>query len=273
MARGFDGANSKIAGPTITNLLSDRTVAAWIKPTTVGEGGFGRIVRVEIGTGTAFEFSMATSLALRMSSNWDTVNSDAQTTNTLTASSWACVASAYRNSDKKWRIFLGNPTTAMAEGSYGSQNAGSVSEITGGTNVMIGNRSDQTGTFDGTISRAAIWNRELSLYELELFRNGIIPLNGLVTFLPLTSPTNTQVEDIITMTSGTATSTSVTEDPPLKLMYGQAVLLGETNLPRGRDRVRASGVFVQKPELVRVSGTFVQKQVQYRQGGSFASVA
>jgi len=96
-----------------------------------------------------------------------------------------------------------------SEVTYQLQTAGGSPTNNATNELRIGNRGDETRTFDGEISNLAIWNTELSYFEVNLLSkanitylplqirqsnlNAYFPLNDLAE---LVSPTTTTIMDI-----------------------------------------------------------------------------
>ena len=219
MARSFDGANTKIA-VTITDISAvPYTFGAWIFATSAGEGSAGRILRTELSNaGTLADFLCNTGPVLQMQTNYVTTNANAVSSTALTASKWWCVFGQIDASNVA-HVFQGSQSAAVAENAYTTHTTGVGGATTGAATLMIGNRSDQTGTFAGNIAHACVWQRALSLAEMEMYRCGIILRTGLYSYNPLTSPTATQVEEIVSQRASTWTAGTgaVVEDPPFHM--------------------------------------------------------
>lgn len=224
MARGFDGANS-IVTFAIPDLSGDKTIAAWVKPSSAGEGNAGIVFRGEIGTGTGYVLQIAGStLTLRCDTNFDVTNSSTITTTTIPTGAWSLVVATYTASDKKWRIYVGSLSAPVAEAAYSSQVAGSATPAAGVTSGMWGNGSNLAATFAGSIARGVLDARVWTLDDMERFRTGRMPAQSpaatVAVLHPLTSPTVGQAEDLSgNGRNGTVSTCTVDEEPPVVLVY------------------------------------------------------
>jgi len=212
VTRVFDGANSMIQA-TITDISAPPfSYIATIYPRTAGEGSAGRILRTEQTGGTGSEFKLAAGPVLAWATNYDTVNSDAVASTALTANTvWAVCG--LLGTDQICHLYQGNVVAgpAVAEVAYTSHNTGSVAAASGTNGAVIGNKSDQTLTFDGWIAHVAIFLRVLRVDEMEMYRRGYLP-SGAYAYWPLTQPDTTQSYDVIAGRNGTDTLTAWTDD-------------------------------------------------------------
>lgn len=226
MARDFDGANSRIVSTVTALATGDWTIGAWVLPDTTGEGAVGAIAHGEQAGTLHQRFRINTNNRLTANQNHATQQAASQSFDALTLGLWWAVFATYRASDQKIRLFYGGLDAAVIETSaYLAQTAGTGARTAGGNQFVVGNNNAQTVTWDGAIERAFMDAREWTVDEMELFRQGAIPLGSstLRAFLPLDSPTSTQCEDLSgNGANGTATSLAVREGAPVPMQLGMA---------------------------------------------------
>lgn len=219
MARTFDAANTKIAA-TITDITaSPYTFGAWVKANSAGEGSSGVVMRTELSNaGTLANFLCGVGPILQFSVNFVTTNALAVSSTSLTTATWWCVFGQLDASSVA-HVFQGSQSAKVAENAYSTHTTGVGGVTTGAATLMIGNRSDQTGTWDGQIAHACVWQRALSLAEMEEYRCGIILRTGLYAYFPMTSPTASQIEELVSVRNGTWTAGTggVAENPPFHM--------------------------------------------------------
>lgn len=176
LARSFDGVDDIIVAAISTIATTeDWTIAAWVNPSSAGEGDAGCIVRVETSGGTARQWVRinASTRVVRALSHHGTTLATTVTNETLDTSSWTLVIATFRHSDSKCRVYFGDENTAMAEATYSSQVAGVGARGGSGTVVNLGNLTDGSATWDGAIGPVMIGASEWTNDEMESCRLGL----------------------------------------------------------------------------------------------------
>ncbi len=164
----FDGTDDYINAGTgaIFNMSSDLSIAAWIKPNSLGQGGFGRIVQKDEGTGGYLLYLSSTDTnALVFGTN--NLTSSIRKSNMITLGEWQHVA-----------VTL-NGTTATLYKNGVAEYSDTVTAPTGssGARFVIGNRHLADRTFDGLIDDVRVYNYALTPQQMKVLYN-----NGAVSF-------------------------------------------------------------------------------------------
>lgn len=156
------------------------TIAGWIDPNSFGEGNFGRIVATD-DTAT----SDGSQILLNDTNNTlDLIQWNAESTpgffewstptNSIVVGSWIHFAVTYDSSSIATDplIYLNGVSQTVTEDATASP-AGTREDDSNG-NKLIGNRSDNTRTFDGEIDEMIWLTRVLSADEiLDIYTNGL----------------------------------------------------------------------------------------------------
>lgn len=130
------------------------TVCGWFNAKSFGEGTFGRI----IDNDKFHIFTRITDVCLGVISATPTTAVSAANTITFNKNTFFAVT---RKIDGKVSIYLGDTKTAPTLSGAADQNSGT--PVAGTTNVIIGNRNDQTRTYDGTIPIIKVYEGILDL--------------------------------------------------------------------------------------------------------------
>ena len=159
-AADFDGADDSINVGSAASLddLSVYTMEAWINFDTFGEGNYGRILNKTSSSGSSNYWTLlndgtdvATIQGWRQQAT--TNMSYKAVNNSLTTSTWKHVAFV-KNGNTSIALYIDG---ALA--SYKDTTMGSGSLVTDAAqNMLIGNRPDETRTFDGRIDEVRISN-------------------------------------------------------------------------------------------------------------------
>lgn len=171
------GINAGSASAIDDLTLGAFTVAAWITPTSTGEGGTGRIAdkRNNMGAegGWLFFTDGTASLGFQTISSASAALANSRgSANQITLGVRQHVIAAYDNAgDRKAHIYVGN-----VEISYGTQTAASgTSGSDSGGDLLIGTEYANARVFDGTEEFIAIWNSYLSSDNRALLAAGAHP--------------------------------------------------------------------------------------------------
>ncbi len=169
----FDGSNDFIDATSNSSLddLTEITVIAWIYPTSVGEGGFGRIYSKEnntAGSGMDFDTMNASSPQLvirQMYTDSPYENLFKTQPDSIKLNTWQQVALVYDSSSVNNNpVFYINgiaQTTIVWERVTGSR----VSDA--GNHVFIGSDPGRWRVFNGSIDEVRVYNRLLSAGEIQ----------------------------------------------------------------------------------------------------------
>lgn len=159
------------AAQTGLGITGDMTINMWVKPT--GNNTFQYLITKWLNTGNQRGFQFRTDDGVRLQFAWssdgsgsDTVNSNAAV---MTLNVWQMITVVFNSSAKSVQFYV----NAVDAGSGTGSNSG----IFGNTaRFCIGARDDSSSSgedFDGMIDETSVYNRTLSLSEVqELFRNG-----------------------------------------------------------------------------------------------------
>lgn len=181
-ALNFDATDDVVtvgSPSTLDNLVTQggggMTITAWIKPTTVGEGGNpGRIVHKGTSTlpvaGWQFVTQATNSIAFAVDHGTTDLNRVAAA-NSLgtTLGVWKHVAVTWNGSATATnvRLYVDGVETA-----YGTTTNGGATRVDDATSsVSIGNDNSGVRTFNGALDDVRIYNRVLSTTELTAIRN------------------------------------------------------------------------------------------------------
>lgn len=96
------------------------------------------------------------------------------------------------------------------------------------TTLIIGNRSDQTETWNGDIAEYAIWNRILDPSEISLLGSGYAPSfiqNGLVFYAPMIGTDNPEKEVKVNSGGTIVSSTKATHPDSIKYPRGTSKIV------------------------------------------------
>lgn len=219
MARDFNGTTSKITGTITAADSGDWSIGAWFNIDGTGEGSSGVLFAAQdAGTFRNQAVQLNSSSRLNGTQRYTTTSATAQGL-VISTGTWYCAVITFRASDSTVRIYSGTLAAAMVESSYATQQVGVGTRSTSGTTATLGNDVGAFITWDGRIEHGFFTARELSLDEMERFRQGdftAILGTELRFYTPLTSPDATIAEDL----SGngiafTSTSAAVAEGPPI----------------------------------------------------------
>jgi len=151
----FNGTTSKLDTGADYLGTGDLTVAGWIYARSAGEGIVGRIL-----TNGKFVFRLTGPRLLVSSDNSTDKLSDASS---IVYGTWQFVV-ATRTANGTANIYIGNRNTAPTLNGTANQSSGT--PVAGTSNVIVGNDTGGSTTFDGYISRLRPWSRILSLAEI-----------------------------------------------------------------------------------------------------------
>jgi hypothetical protein len=175
-ALNFDGVSSivTVGSPAALTNLARYTIAAWIKPRSLGEVKLGRIVNKRSAAGWALFLNTDGSAFFRQTFS-TTEGAWSSPVNSVALGAWQHVAVGYDSSLATNRpVFYLNGkqvTTTARTAPAGLRSSDAASPLS------IGNTSTLDRTFDGAIDDVRIYNRILSATEI----------SGLATVMPTSS--------------------------------------------------------------------------------------
>lgn len=169
-AYDFDGADSRIAGPTTTSInnLTAFTYVLLVKADSAGEANAGylwadtggnRIFNISAGTGP-----VRFTLTVWGSGNFSQVTQDVASAVPL--ATWVLLFCTFDNAgDRTPSIFVGR-NGAVAESTYSTEIALAVALANASGALNVGNISSSIRTWDGLIDEFIIFNRVLTAQEM-----------------------------------------------------------------------------------------------------------
>lgn len=147
----FNKVDSKIDCGSYASLIGDISLSAFIKPLSLGENNIGTIIN-----NTKFIVALdATTNRISVSSEGTTKVYSAN--NAITFGKWHHL-SVIRKSDGKASIYINGVLSGTADQSSGTPVVGS--------NIIIGNNTGQTATWDGKLSNIKLFQGIISQTEL-----------------------------------------------------------------------------------------------------------
>ncbi len=169
-ALDFDGANSKVDTGSDMIGTGDDSVSAWIYARSYGENGYGRII--ENGQFIVYLFSADSGFSLAVR---NTGGDAFAASNSILLNRWINIVGT-KTSNGTVNLYVNGILSGVANQAGGTP-------VAGNTNVILGNNSGQTLTFDGYIDEVRIYNRILTTSEItELYTQGNrVVSNGVMT--------------------------------------------------------------------------------------------
>lgn len=262
MSRTFiDSTGNRVtvnAAPALNNL-AQRTVMAWIFPTSWGAGNIAtagsKLTAGGLGFGFGFINRSTTSFALSSAyANIDGigVGTDADsctTANSVSLNQWTHLAFTYNQSgDRKCHIFLNGVET-----SYFVQNQKSGPLLDDSSaNITVG--GDRFGdNYVGNISEFQVYNAILSPQQILLAMGGASPSSeNLVLYLPLQGKASPEPDVSGGGRNGTVTGTTQGSNPPA-ISYGSNVI-DSRNPSNNPVFVQGTWMYINPATDSRVSG-------------------
>ncbi len=195
MSRIFDAVDDVIivaANATIDNLTT-QSWCFWMYVIGAGENNFGYVMSKAAGVAgpRLFTNDSGGSNGLGFGFHSSTANRPSRTTDfaMYNLNQWTFVCGTHDGSVTGANIHIYrslNGTGAMTEVTYSETNNGTVALAdNSGSNLFIGDRGDSIRSFNGKLAHYQIFNRVISIKEMEQVRRfpGALT-NGLVGFLP-----------------------------------------------------------------------------------------
>lgn len=225
MSLTFGAATSDkvLVGHSGLDNLQTLTKIAWVYPTTLSSR---RFIAKGQGSHTQSAFDMSNGLGnIRYIRGCATTDSTYAANNgVVTLNAWNFVACTFDiNANPNTHIYSGSISTVAAEVTYATQTQGSGAIFDDTANQeCIGNTNDSALTaFQGDIAWAAVWNRVLTLAEIQDQQYFPHVTNGCVLFERLNnSTTGTQLDQSGLQNKGTVTGATVsTRAEPTGVMF------------------------------------------------------
>lgn len=211
MARDFDGIDDSVSvgSPAHLDDLASFTWCAWIRPTSTGEGGVGRVF-------DKFEkilYVVATNTFGAYINRATAATDIAAANNTLTLNAWNFVAMTFDGTTTK--LYRGVPGASVTDVSPAENGSGApVSENT--RSLVIGNDSTAAATFAGRIEHARVFNAALSLNEITAaMYNRPVRSGNLVGYWPLVTGASPEPDWSGNAANGTVTGATVADGAPV----------------------------------------------------------
>lgn len=227
MSLFFDGSVATAYVDCGSNAVLDDlgavTFIAWIKPTdlSVAQGFIGKFGNVDtsgwaarIRSGGQFQIVRG-----RATATMNTTTTDAGLTNGV----WSCVAGVLNITGGTVKAYAGTLTALVAE-CAGTQTVGSGAILTDASLTQrLGARNlESDGGWDGEIGPVAIFNRALTLGEIQSWQFDPRMMAGCVGFWLLgDNGTGTQPDYSGNGNAGTVTSAIQSDNPPLARRFGR----------------------------------------------------
>jgi len=218
----FDGADTKIDTGSDMIGTGAVTIAGWINPSGWGEGNRGRI----INNGKFWIEVQESNKSLLITS--DATFSPKSANDSISLNQWQFV-SVTRETDGTVNFYVGDTSTTPVLSGTADQDSGTP-VVEGTTNVIIGNNSGGSRTFDGAISDLRIYDRILSVEEIQDLWAGYHPdieISRLVAKEDAGQTTLFNLPVSSSSTSGTEHSTAISIDSnPIFKVIGLADGMG-----------------------------------------------
>ena len=227
MSLFFDGSVATAYVDCGSNAVLDDlgavTFIAWIKPTdlSVAQGFIGKVGNVDtsgwsarIRSGGQFQITRG-----RATATMNTTTTDAGLTNGV----WSCVAGVLNITGGTVKAYAGTLTALVAE-CAGTQTVGSGAILTDAslTQRLGARHPGSDGGWDGEIGPVAIFNRALTLGEIQSWQFDPRMMAGCVGFWLLgDNGTGTQPDYSGNGNAGTVTSAIQSDNPPLARRFGR----------------------------------------------------
>ena len=179
----FDNTDDLVdlSSPTSLDNLAAITVSAWINPTAIGEDSAGRIFDKATATsfagwGFALSLDNTTTCGIEFFVGYDggTAFVDKFAANTtVTYGTWTHILSTWDGSNQHANAHIYKNGVEVTYGTGQDTNGGTVRDDESALSAFIGNVTESSRTFNGTIQEVAVWNTVLSagdIANVALFR-------------------------------------------------------------------------------------------------------
>lgn len=218
-----------IAAATSINALQQITILTWLYPTGFASNQFILAKRTDVNAGWGHRINDSSG-NVYVNKPTGSAGSSAITNNApLTVNAWNFIAATGSNdvSSNNCAIYTGNLTTLAAEATYGTRvdRAAASAFDDSGWPLYIGGRNSASQSFAGRIGVQALFNRVLSLEEIQSWQFNPRMLPGCVGLWLLgDNGTGTQPDYSGNGNSGTVTGATQSDNPPLRRRFGRRLL-------------------------------------------------
>lgn len=225
MARTFDGIDDTVTSTITGPSDGDWTQGCWFYAVGGGEGSIGSPMFGHVGGAarTVWRFTGA-GLTLVTSQVYSTTNAQVTGSRAYPLNAWQCVFSVHRGSDNSLHQFWGTLANPVTEDTYSATQSGVGTYTSGATTLVVGNNAANSSTWNGRIERPFWVPWEMTIGEMERFRQGSVSVlydhGKPIIFLPLTSPTASQAEDLSgNGANGTVVGATGSDSPPVPFRW------------------------------------------------------
>lgn len=199
-AASFNGTTSliSVAAAAAINITSMGAclISAWIYPDSDGEGDTGRIVDKFSGTAVGYRLwvhgQSGSTVLVSFEVGYGTTNAIVITSTTVATGAWTKI-DAIHNADKSLDIYING---AIATYSTDTTGVGTIGDD-GAVDMIIGNKSDASLTFDGEIDDVRVYDGTFAADDVELKTIlGITRFNVGSTYDKVIRAKDTQIQEL-----------------------------------------------------------------------------
>lgn len=218
------GGSDKIdfGSPAHLDNLAQMTICAWIYPTTLTPTNSPRVWNKDSDTGVNNRFHMSgasgNNMRFRINSSGGSSGNVETNDNFVTANNWyfVCAVQEAVGVANNMHIYHGSRTTKVVESTYGVRIDLTVAKEADATKNMIIGGNTTVSAYSGDIAWVGIWNRALTLREIQQQHGRVSPTSGNVFFSYLGFSGRTTQTDLSRFrNSGTITGTTISRGYPL----------------------------------------------------------
>lgn len=218
-----------IAAATTLNTLQQVTTLTWMYPTGFGNNQHFITKRTDVNAGWGVRIDDASGNVFVNKPTAGAGSNALSTGGPLTVNAWNYVATTGSNdiSTDNCHIYVGNLTTLAAEVSYASKvdRAAATAFDDSAWPLYLGNRNNASASFAGRLGIQAIFNRVLTLSEIQRWQFAPRMMPGCVGFWLLgDNGTGTQPDYSGNGNAGTVTGATQSDNPPLRRRLGRRLL-------------------------------------------------
>ena len=228
MALNFaaDGRHVNCGSGSSIDDLTTFTMMWWLNPTSLAASSF-LASKTPVGYGTWRDVYCNVNGQVRVEFKRATTGMTVYAVNgTLAAGAWQCIAVTWDGSNAA-KIYKGTLAAALAEASYATSTAGSGAYSSDAAEALfLGAGPNITQRFNGSIAWVGLWNREMTLAELQSQQFRPRVTSGCVGFWMLgANGTATQADWSGNGNSGSVTGATVADHVPLGSWFGGVLAL------------------------------------------------
>lgn len=218
------GGTDKIdfGSPAQLDNLATITICAWIYPTTLTTTNSPRVWNKDSNSGVNNRFHLSgasgNNMRFRINSTGGSSGNVETNTNFLTTNNWyfVCAVQEAVGIANNMHIYHGSRTSLAREATYGVRVDLTVAKEADNTKNMIIGGNTTLSSFPGEIAWVGIWNRALTLREIQQQQGKVSQTSGNVFFSFLGfSGRSTQTDISRYRASGTITGATISRGYPL----------------------------------------------------------